>query len=627
MPNRSELGKACPAAQPGLGVGAARRLRQFSPTLLAGAGLLCLGCRSDSPLKEQSELELRRSVIEAATRELADARSQPGRVETAREADVARLNIRPDILEELTKMGGPDSYQGVAPPIGLDLLGMSSRTATVGLERCVRSAVNNNLAVQFARLGPAVSEAQLQAAEAAFDWTVFSNLNYASNDAPRVSTGTGTVATSPPTDETQTISGNVGLRRQLVGGGRFTVQSDVSNTDNPTPGQTSEPNPASQASLTLQWDQPLLRNFGSDVNRSEIRLARNAERGAIQTLKRDLMRTVTETERVYWTLVAAHSELNILQRLLDRGEKVRDQLKQRAEIDANSAQIADAIARVERRRTDVLRAQTRLRGVSDQLKALMNEADLPVGSEVVLVPADRAVDAPLQFSLLQCLTTAVQNRPEVQQAVLAIDDASIRQVVANNQRLPDLNLRLQSRFSAISGDVEEAYGDQFSGNFVDYIVGVVFEAPVGNRRPEAEYRRRRLERMQAILSYRNGVQQVASDCKSALNRVVLNHSLIGQTRVSRVAAAEVLRVLEVEKLQGEGFTVERLNIELNNQESLAGAEREEIQALTDYNAAIAEVFGAMGTTLERNNIQFVVPGVEDDPGLLGPAPTAEYPGP
>jgi outer membrane protein TolC len=550
-------------------------------------------------------------VAQSAASELAEARAQSKSVVTTRDEGVARLEIRPDLKREIEELSGPSSYTNegakAATVLGTNLLGLPAQTVTLTLERAMRSAANNNLGVQFARLAPAVSQAQVLAAEAAFDWTLFSNLNYSNTDSPRVSTGTGTTATTSRSDVQTSLAGNVGIRRQLVGGGRFTIQQDLSYTDNDTPNLANNPNAASQAALSMTWDQPLLRNFGSEANRTELRLARNAERNSIQQLRRDMTRTLTETEKAYWQLVRSAADLRVLQRLLERGEKVRDQLKEREKIDANRAQIADATARVERRKADVLRAQTQLRLVSDQLKTLMNDPSLPVGSEVVLIPADMAVDAPVKFSLLDSMSSAVQNRPEVQQSVLSMDDASIRQVAAANQRLPDLTLRLQTRFAALDDNMGEPLVDQVSGQFVDYVVGAAFEMPLGMRRGEAEYRRRILERMQSVVSYRNSVQTVVSETKSALNRVVLNYPLIEQTRTSRVAAMEVLRVLLVEKEQGGGYTVERLDLELNRQESLAAAEREEVEALVEYNAAIADLYAAMGTTLERNNIELVVP--------------------
>ena len=98
------------------------------------------------------------------------------------------------------------------------------------------------------------------------------------------------------------------------------------------------------------------------------------------------------------------------------------------------------------------------------------------------------------------------------------------------------------------------------------------------------------------------------DVKNALDDVVTNYRLIEQARLSRIAAAEALRTLLVEKeLTDRGFTVERLNLELQQQDSLALAEQAEIGALIDYQVALAELSRAQGTALERNRIDFVVP--------------------
>ena len=63
-----------------------------------------------------------------------------------------------------------------------------------------------------------------------------------------------------------------------------------------------------------------------------------------------------------------------------------------------------------------------------------------------------------------------------------------------------------------------------------------------------------------------------------------------------------------ENLQG-GYSIEQLETELNQQERLSNAERDEVQALVDYAVSLAESHQAMGTTLQRNRVDFVVPDV------------------
>lgn len=559
-------------------------------------------------------------VLDAAAREVGEAERNGKPRTLTRDEQVPNLGIKPETLRELDTMAGPKAYEGRNPPLGQNLLGGESRTVVVNLERCVRTAVEHNIAVQFAKLSPAISESRVMQAEAAFDWTFFSTLSVAKTDSGRTQMGFGSSAPSGPTASVQdTLGSTIGVRRTLIGGGRLTVQQELNYVDDSSPGQTIRPNPANTLAYTVQYDQPLLKGMGSEVTQAEVRLARNADRNAIETFRRDLLRIVADTEKAYWQLAQAHHDLLILQRLLERGEKARAVLLARADFDANQAQIADATARVARRRADLTRAQTNLKAASDRLKVLMNDPDLPVGTEAIVVPADSAIDEPVTFSLADSIRQAMLNRPEVQQAINAIDDATIRKTVADNARLPDLNLRLQARLSTLKESAGEAFNDVWNGQFVDYVAGLSLEVPIGNKKPESEFRQRALERMQTILAYRNTVQQVVQEIKTSLDRVALNYALIEQTRASRYAASEALRVLELENAVTRGITPERLDLELNRHEALAAAEREEYQAQLDYNASITDLFAAMGTLLERNCIRFVVPTIDEAPwyGSIG----------
>jgi hypothetical protein len=111
------------------------------------------------------------------------------------------------------------------------------------------------------------------------------------------------------------------------------------------------------------------------------------------------------------------------------------------------------------------------------------------------------------------------------------------------------------------------------------------------------------------------------EVKGSLDNVTTNFELIEIVRVARIAAAEELRTLLVEKQTIAGYTVERLDLELNRQESLAQKERDEVAALTDYHTAIADLYAAMGKSLDRNRINFVVPDADEVFLTRTPMPT------
>lgn len=585
---------------------------------LAAAVALVAGCAS--PLRDQPERDLRRYVRESTERELTEARNWPAPRPLTREPRVPSLDIEPRIMQELVTMAGPESYVERTPKMDSLLMPRDLPTATIGLQRAIATAVENNLNVQFARLAPSISRAQLAAADAAFDWVLFSNTQWSATDQPRTSPSIGGSTVGVGSDQRQVVDATVGVRKPLVSGGQFTVQHQFTYTDVETDNLFNRPDPAREANIVVQLDQPLLRGFGTDVTLAQVRLAQNSERDDVQSLKADLIRNVVETEAAYWTLVRARNDVLVLQRLLERGEEVLQKLRARAQFDARPAQIADASANVESRRAQLMQAQKVLRDAGERLKLLLNDPDLPVGAETLLLPADDPVDQPVELSLIDAINTAIAQRPEVQRAIISLDNTAIRLGAADNARLPALNLRALTRLSGMGDSGDSAYDTLEEGRFVDYQVALAFEMPIGNRAAESNYTVRRLERQQAAIAYRNTVQNVVSEVKAAIRDVELNYVLIEQNRAFRIAAAENLRALQVEEETLGRLTPEFLDLKLRRQQALAAAEQQEWTAMTDYNASLARLHGTMGSALERNRIRFDAPNVtpESRPSDLFP---------
>ncbi len=580
--------------------------------LLSAACLLSAAGCSSSPFARQAERDLARTVADSLRREIAQAQQVPAIRATQRENSIERLHLKPEIMTQLEGIAGPASYDKNSFHMDEDLLGQTQAVAPVTLEQSIHSAVTNNLQVQFARLAPAIAEAQVVAAQAAFDTVLFNNAEWNTIDQERAQFRQGFTTSGLPSDQRNTFTNSTGLRHPLTSGGQLTFQQDLSYTDVNTSGGTNVPNPTDELAFILRLEQPLLRAFGSDVNQAQVRLARNSERDQVCQLKANLLKTCSDTERAYWQLVQAHRNLLILERLRDRGVRVLKQVEAREILDATPAQIADAQSTVLNREQQITRAQNAFRSASDALKVLINDPTHPVGEETLLVPVDDALDAPISFSLLDVMIASARNRPEAQQAVLSIDNTSIRLQVADNARLPKLDLRLQTRISALGNDFRDVYDESVDGNFIDYLIGLQFEQPLGNRAAEAAYRKSRFERMQATIAYRNTIQQVLVESKRALRAVVAGYKLIEQSRATRIARSENLRALEVELAVVRNRDVQSLDFQFRQQEALAQAEQDEIQALADYNVALAALYSAMGTGLEHNAIDFKVPDADAD---------------
>lgn len=508
------------------------------------------------------------------------------------------LQSRRDELEALSPLGRRD----IALDPGLDLTGSATTIVALDLQTAVRTAVKNNLRVQSARLDPAITREQLESAEAIFDAVLFGNATYDKIDEPStVPILVGTPLASP-FSISETTRFETGVRKRFETGGELSLSTDLTRFRNSSPGFTLFPDPAYTSAARLTLTQPLLRGFGDSVNTATIRLTENLHERSILDLERELLQLVADVEQTYWRLAAAERSQRISQWLLSVGVEVRNLLEKRQEFDATPAQFADAVARVEQRKADVIRARREMQAASDALKQLLNDEALAVGGEALLAAADVPFESPMEWNLAETIMSAIRDRPEIEQARLVIDDAAIRQTVADNARLPLLNATGQVAWLGLDNTAGDSYENLADNNFIDYLLGLSFEAPIGNRAAEADYRRARLERSQTIIAFRQAVQSVTLDVKSALRDVITSYELIAASRSFRIAQSENLRALLVEEENLASLTPEFLNLKFTQQESLARAQEQEVQAVAGYNAAIAELNRAMGAGLTQNQI-------------------------
>ena len=98
--------------------------------------------------------------------------------------------------------------------------------------------------------------------------------------------------------------------------------------------------------------------------------------------------------------------------------------------------------------------------------------------------------------------------------------------------------------------------------------------------------------------------------KTAVRNARTDYELLSQRDEARLAAAENLRTLTVQE-DVTALTPDFLDLKFGRQEALAAAELNHIQALVNYNISLANLYAAMGTALERNQIDFVVPEGDD----------------
>lgn len=471
------------------------------------------------------------------------------------------------------------------------------RTVRVDLRRAIQQAVVNNRDVRVSSYTPAIEESRVTEAEARFDPTVYANTSIEKNRGSAPSFGgqfTG--------QDFDRISLETGVKTLLETGGEISLSLSTQRTN---------PDSANFGTqyfneLKLQLTQPLLRDFGRDVNNARIVINKNNQQISLLDFREKLEDTLTRLEQTYWQLVQAQAEVDIQQELLINTLKTADTLWKRRDQDVTRLQISQANASLESRRAQLVRAKARVGDLSDQLKQYMSDPELPVAGNDLVLPGTPPVIQQVVFNPQEQIEQALLHRGELGQQQLRVDNALTALGVARNNELPRLDLVGSASLQSIN----DFYGPGLVG-IVDDIddpyegvvsLGFQFEYPLGNRAAKAIYRRAMLQYLQASDSYRQIIETVVLDVKRAMREVETTWTEVVRTRQSEFASADALRSVQIREDAGEALTPEFVDLKLRQQEILAQSKRDRAAAESNYNISLSQLERTKGTLLKYNNV-------------------------
>ncbi len=505
-------------------------------------------------------------------------------------------------MEEITELTPANIEDGWESNIGVNLHHKDATTTTLSMDRAILFAIKNNLDIQIASLQPTITEQSTVAEEAAFDFLFGAGASSSRSSKPQQQIVVGGVPVNSAESTSDTLDGNVSLAKQLFGGGTITFSTNVTKTNNSTTGTTVSPDPAWQTIGTIDLSQPLLRNFGETVTLAKVHLSEITHGQSKEDLRNTLNSVVNSTEKAYLNLALQWKVLQVKSWLLEQGERVVEVLDIRRTYDTGEADYAQAVATVQQRNAEVISQQSMVLKASDTVKHLINTEAYPLEDEDVVQPTGQIEANPINISFRQAIVTSLEFRPDLRKLALAINAESINVQVADNARLPQLDMQAQMSFYGLGETAGDGYKEVFDTDYINYLVGLTFQVPLGNRAAEAKHTSARLQKMSAVTTYKQGIQQATIEVKTALRDIVTNAELMRANRAFRIAQTENLRALNVEEETMAGLSPTFLNLKLQTQSGLASARIAEFTSIINYNTSIAELYLAMGTTLDMHQV-------------------------
>ena len=414
--------------------------------------------------------------------------------------------------------------------------------------------------------------------------------------------------------ETKIGYANANLNGLLPYGTTYTIGWTNTRRDSPIPGITTI-NPTYTSNFSLGVTQPLLRNFGRDVNE---RFVVQAKLGTDQNsfgFVIAVQTAIQTAENAYWDLVYAVENLKAKQEALDRAKDLNRITKIKIDVGALAPiDVVQTEVTIAQREQDIIIAEGIIRDAQDRLRRLLNVQSVPDWNR----PID-ATDRPTQdqlkpftFDVNQGYEAALSVRPEIRQALLNIESKKVTYAYSRNQLRPRLDLAGGYGLAGLgaSGDIINpdntvqhlAYSDALSqlGRF-DYPawnIGIVFSVPIGNRAAKGNAAIANADLELARTNFAIAKANLQVEVRGAARNIDTSYRSVLAAQKARELAE---RNLDAEKKKYEnGMTTSFQVAQIQN--DLTTARTIELQAISVYLKSQTAWHKAVGDLLPQRNV-------------------------
>ncbi len=480
----------------------------------------------------------------------------------------------------------------------------SDDSLPLALNDVIERVLKNNLSISVQGYNSKITEQSIFEKEADFDPTL--DFKFTVGEQTRQSA----TSLSDPKTRNLNYDWDFSVTQKFVTGGDYKISLD--NNKNLTNSSFSSLNPKYTADMDITVTQPLLKDFGIDLNKREIYIASNDQKISDHQFTEKVIDTITDAENIYWDLVFSIEDLKVKETSLQRAKDLEKQVK--AQVDVGTLaelEILQAKSDVASREERLLNAQNLIDDNGDRLKSIINTSfDSEEGLKKV-VPMDSPDFIPgSESSLEEALQVALTHRPDLLAKKKELDNRNIEAKYNENQMYPTLDLVASLGLNGLSGDAgsggskfggqyDTALSDMFSTKYYLWEFGINLSYPLGNRAAKSRLSAKKLEVAQLLLDIKELEKNIVVDVREAHRQI--------QTDIKRVQAASVARKFAEEKLNAEekkfkvGLSTS-FNV-LEFQEDLAEEQSNEIKAMIDYKKSLTRLNQVMARTLEAHDIK------------------------
>ena len=482
-------------------------------------------------------------------------------------------------------------------------------SGAVTLEQCIQLALENNLSLRITNYQPRLAALNLRGAYGAYD----PRFSLGGTDSFRESKGRqNPLEFTIPSSETDSFRHNIGLNGVTPFGTRYSIGLNSSETT----GRDSRDFPFGSygTGFSASITQPLLRGAWIDGTRMNIKLQKQQVETSSLTVIRQITQTVSSVELAYYALIASRENVKVAEETLALTEQNFSNQKRRAEVGTLAkSQLPQLEAELYSQKASLLSVQNMYADSVNTLKRLLTD-DFGAVLATELLPVGELNPVQTVFSRNDSWDKALNQRPEILQSQISLENTDIRLRYNKNQLYPQLDLRatygLSGSDSAVvkfmdktpfvesSASFNNAFRDVSRGDYPNYSIGLQFSIPIPNRSARASYETAQEQKEQAVLQHKELEQSIMVEIDRLIRDAEYRFEQITVSRQARLSSELALQ--NETKRYNEG-AIENYQV-LQAQRDLTNRRYSEINAKVQYLTALSRLAQAEGSTLENNNI-------------------------
>jgi HAE1 family hydrophobic/amphiphilic exporter-1 len=541
----------------------------------------------------------------------------------------AWLIAPPVAAQDATTQQNPQSQdqQPVARPIPQRSVGLDpGKVVRWTLREAILAVLENNPDIELEKSNVRLAQYDLFAAQGVYDVTSTASSSYSAFTQGNTRLFSGTTAT---TTSQQSLGYNFGTQ-QLVErtGGNYSV--NFNNTRNTNNFGTLSPQYNPQ--LSFNFTQPLFRNFKTDNNRRQIKIAKKNLDLSDAQFRQRAIEIISSVQQAYWDLALAIRNEDVARESVKLAETQLNNNKRQVEVGTLAPiDVISAATSLESRRQAVFQAMTAVAQAENALKALTVKGPNDEIWSMQIIPVESFEIQQVTLPLDDAIKLATENRPELKQFALQKEINQINVDYFRNQAKPQIDLVAGYTMIGIGGTRNSSnplavatpacvpgqapppsgclppeflggYGSSLKNllknDFRSWSVGVNISLPWRNRVAKANLGRQIESGKQIDLQTRRTVQNIEAEVRNSVQAVEMAKMRIDAAKLAREYAEKQLEGEEKKFQAGLSATF----FVLQRQNDLSQARLDEIRALGDYNKAVVQLQRVISTTLSSNSI-------------------------